>query len=294
MHEIEIVSAAHDLDSDIQVLKEQRPFGHITPISLDAMIGGAMPSRLALIGAQPGAGKTTFVDQIKTDLASQGVPVLIASLELDKSQLTGKSLARLSEGSLRLKDLQNANDDPSIAAALEKAKCAYASIAQNIFVINDPRTTAIQLSTAVGRIEKELGTPPALIVDYVQMIQRESNKTVEERAQIMEAIGGLRRIADEYRIPVFAVSSIGRRFYGSGKSATLEVLSGAQALEYTADTVIFLAPDQDAKNTSRMMLSGIRPIKATVLKNRYGATGEVDLDFHTDFALFTDRELSRK
>ena len=78
MREIEITPASLDLDHDIEVLMEQRPFGHFTPASLDAMIGGAMPSRLVIVGAQPGAGKTTFVDQIKTDLAAQGVPAFFA------------------------------------------------------------------------------------------------------------------------------------------------------------------------------------------------------------------------
>lgn len=288
MHEIEIVSAAHDLDSDIEVLMEQRPFGHFTPASLDAMIGGAMPSRLVIVGAQPGAGKTTFVDQIKTDLAAQGVPVIFASLELDKSQLTAKSLARLSGGALHLEDLQNTEADPAAKAALEKAKDVYAPIAQNVYVLNNPKTTTIQLSRYVGQVEKEQGVPPVLIVDYIQVLRRESGKAMEERAQIIEAIEGLRGIANEYRIPVFAVSSIARRYY-AGKNATLEALAGAQALEYTADTVILLSSDMDATESSRAFLSGIRPIKATVLKNRYGATGEVPLYLHPSFAMFTDR-----
>ena len=70
--------------------------GHSTGYShLDNLLGGLEPGRISIMLAAPGAGKTTFSNQMAYTLAANGVPVLYCSYENAPADLAMKQLARI-------------------------------------------------------------------------------------------------------------------------------------------------------------------------------------------------------
>lgn len=60
--------------------------------SLDRMLDGLQNTAMVVIGARPAVGKTSFMTNILYNLAAEGVPVGMFSLEMSKEQLLERTL----------------------------------------------------------------------------------------------------------------------------------------------------------------------------------------------------------
>lgn len=247
-------SCAETLEAHIREIFGDRPIAVDSPSVVNDLIGGVKKARLYVIGGEPGCGKSTLCDQIKTSLASQGIVVVYISYELPASFLTAKSLSRLSSGSLKVNELPYANEDESSLANLKEAIERYREIAANFFVFDEP-LEAVEICHRVGEIEKQTGKQVALICDYAQLIPPPKGECLDERLRISRAISELRKIANIYRIPVFAISSITRQTYKKTR-ARLDCLAGSQTLEYASDTVFFVSSDEASSDEGYQALHG--------------------------------------
>ena len=91
---------------------------------------------------------------------------------------------------------------------------------------------------------------------------------------------------NSHEVPLFAISSVNRTSYD--KPATgLSCLGGSSAVEYCSDSVAFLGIDGKGSERRVNMSRTKRPLKLTMLKNRYGGCGEIELVFDTEHATFT-------
>lgn len=286
MHQ-EILYEDKLLVKHLERLAHERPSGHFSLSNFDSLIQGIRGGRLAVITADPGAGKTTLCLQLSDDAASQGFVSVFNTLEVPPSQLVAKSLARMSEERFEANEIPYELDNPYIH---DLTKNYLDTIASNTVFI-DTAVPAIELGALVAQIQSERAQPVILFVDYLQIMPfaNSGNQVVtEERYIVTESMSMLRQIANSYNISVFVISSVNRSNYAK-KNPPLSALGASSSIEYAADTVIHLGIDGDGQERELFKFDPVRPLIATVLKNRYGNCGKALFTFDAPHAQFTER-----
>lgn len=205
-----------------------------------------------------------------------------------------KSLARLSGGKLALSEVADAAaaDHPK-HEAFEAALDRYRSCIAPNLCITGPLNT-VELSNLVGLIARERNEAPIVFIDYLQLLAcgiTAGQQFIDERLAITACVKGLREISNLYGSPVIALSSTTRESYKSGKSSkpNLGMFGGSSTVEYSFDSVLFLADDDGKPNFPFEAPASGTPLKLVALKNRYGTLGEARLDFDGVHATFLDR-----
>ncbi|KKQ10189.1 MAG: Replicative DNA helicase, partial [Candidatus Daviesbacteria bacterium GW2011_GWB1_36_5] len=121
--------------------------------------------------------------------------------------------------------------------------------------------------------------------DYLQLIR---GRNLENRVQeVSEISQGLKNLARELKVPVFALSQLNRSVENRGgtKKPQLADLRESGAIEQDADVVMFIYredPDQ------------MEQVTLAIEKHRNGPTGEIPLIFRADRVKFYGMEKTRK
>ena len=282
------------LDEHIHALLGDKPIAAFGLDALNDILGGVYPGLNYAIGTAPGKGKTTLALQEADKLASDGHPVVYVSAELPAHKLLEKSLARLSGGGLTLSEVSDAADEGHPKhAAFESALAEYRRCIAPNLCISGP-LSIVELANLVGSIARERGETPMVFVDYLQLLAcgtTADQQFIDERLAITACVKGLREISNVYGSPIIALSSTTRESYKSGKPAkpSLGMFGGSSTVEYSFDSVLYLADDDDSGDFSFAPLAGGTPLKLIALKNRYGTLGEARLGFDGAHATFRDR-----
>ena len=97
----------------------------------------------------------------------------------------------------------------------------------------------------------------------------------------------LKQLARRYDMPVMAASSLNREAYRPGSAEPgLSAFKESGSVEYSADLLLVLKYRTDADRENK---TAPRHLALTILKNRFGATGEsVPLDYEPEKELFRD------
>lgn len=282
------------LDERINALQGDRPIALFGLKALNDILGGVYPGLNYAIGTGPGKGKTTLALQEADKLAADGHPVIYVSTELPAHKLLEKSLARLSNNGLALFEVSNAaTADHPKHEVFKAALNAYRDrIAPNL-CITGPLNT-VELSNLVGMMARERNKAPIVFVDYLQLLAcgtTAGQQFIDERLTITACVKGLREISNLYGSPVIALSSTTRKSYESGKSnkPNLGMFGGSSTVEYSFDSVLFLADDDGKPDHAFEPPAVGTPLKLIALKNRYGTLGDARLDFDGAHATFLDR-----
>ena len=174
-------------DDHLRKVLTDKPFVHLCLDGLDALLGGVRP-RLTVICGEPAAGKTTLLHQLADELASKKTPVLFFSFEIATPPLVGKSIVRLSEGTLSVGSLVK-NEQGSLTDHLHSAIQRYRSeVAPHIAIIEN-LTDPIEIGALVSACERETGFKPIVFIDYVQLLPSQSDQTiVDERLAIKSSM----------------------------------------------------------------------------------------------------------
>lgn len=101
------------------------------------------------------------------------------------------------------------------------------------------------------------------------------------------AFAMLKQLARRYDMPVIAASSLNREAYRPGSAEPgLSAFKESGSVEYSADLLLVLKYRTDA---DKEIKTGPRHLALTILKNRFGATGEsIPLDYEPEKELFRD------
>ena len=101
------------------------------------------------------------------------------------------------------------------------------------------------------------------------------------------AVAMLKQLARRYDMPVMAASSLNREAYRPGSAEPgLSAFKESGSVEYSADVLLVLKYRSDADRDNK---NGPRRLALTILKNRFGPTGEsVPLDYEPEKELFRD------
>ena len=273
---------------------------------LDKTLDGGLYAGLYVIGAISSLGKTTLALQMADQIAKNGQDVLIFSLEMAEEELIAKSISRQTY----LKDPKKAKTMRDITAGaryqhytqeekqlIQDSAEAYAEYANHIFIHEgglDP-VGIEEIKREVQRYHERMNKPPVIIIDYLQIIAKEDDRTID-KSHIDKAVTELKKISRQYRAPVMAISSFNRDNYDQPVNLTSFKESGG--IEYSADVILGLQftemIDDNGKvkksfNVDEEKKKNPRRVQAKLLKNRNGETGKaINFKFNAKYNYFEE------
>lgn len=274
------VSEAYDhTDRAARGLIEFVPTGFL---DLDRMLSGGMTSPdLYIIAGRPGTGKTAFLVSVAKNAATAHKKVAIFSLEMKNSQIAMRLIAQ--EAGISYDKQKSGNLSVEEWDYFTKAAERLANPDLYPIVIND------MPSISVSKIRQELRrmeNVDLLIVDYIQLGGVDGRYDRRDQ-EIGEITRGLKSIAKEFGIPVFAAAQLSREVERRNeKKPILSDLRESGDIENDADVVMFIyRPNQFAQDATKFEAEII------VAKHRNGAVGSVDLVYVPSLTRFENAKV---
>lgn len=255
---------------------------------LDNILSGGLPIGLITLGAIPSLGKTTFILQLADNISSlDNTKVLFFSLEMSKFDLISKSLSRLSYVSDELEnytfdDLLSNKEDVDYNALFER----YTPLADNLYIIDNIYDMKSIESCIAEFRDNNTSENIVVIIDYLQYILCGNNGSDK---QVIDMITKrLKELSKILNLSVVAISSLNRANYSG--CITMESFKESGSIEYTSDILIGLEyTNNNANDRDMEARKNPRRITLTILKNRYGALGKVNMDFYTTYHTFFEK-----
>lgn len=272
--------------------------------NLDEALDGGLYRGLYIIGAVPSLGKTTFVLQIADQIAKQGKDVLIVSLEMDRAELTAKSLSRISFELVRKCDkkgmaktardiLDGSRQKNFIAeeiALLDQSFDLYGQFADHVYIIEGRGNfTVNEIRAAVEKHVSITGNAPVVIIDYIQKISA-LNLNASDKTSMDLAVKELFWTARDFNLPVIGISSFNRAKYTGRPDMSAFKESGS--IEYDADVLLAMnlkGSAADGYNDQAAKQKDPREVEISVLKNRLASVGKVlKYDYYAAYNSFIE------
>jgi len=247
---------------------------------LDNLLSGLQKSDLIILGARPSFGKTSFALDIARNVASQGKPVGIFSLEMSQEQVVDRliaSQANVPLWKLRTGRLSDDLEFSMIQNALDQLSKTP------IFIEDTPSPNILQIRSMARRLQIESGLE-LLVIDYLQLIQPRT-ETESMVQQVTEISHGLKSLARELNIPVLAVSQLSRAVdQREIKIPRLSDLRESGSLEQDADVVMFIYR-KDRENIN-LADEEQNLVEIIISKHRNGPLGSIKLKFDQEIVSF--------
>jgi KaiC/GvpD/RAD55 family RecA-like ATPase/HKD family nuclease len=206
---------------------------------LDRLLGGLRPGNLVLVAGRTSMGKTTLaMDFLRTAAVRHGLPSLLLSFEMTKSEITQRILSAESRIPLHvLRSGQLTDDDWS------KLTNRMGEIDEAPLHVSDSCPASIrpiceEIRRAVGEDEVRM-----VVVDYIQQLTAD-RRTENRQQEITEIARSFKRLALELGIPIVVVSQLNRGpEMRTDKRPLLSDLRDSGTLEEAADVVVLLHRD---------------------------------------------------
>lgn len=280
------------LDSLLANISSLRPLAKSGLPTLDRLLCGGYCSGVHLLSAVPACGKSTLAAQIGDHNARFGNRrTIYLSCEMSAISLILKSLSRMSAEMndnplsygeiLSLSRKLGAADDPRVALLMETIERYRIEVAPRVSTIDE----GLSLDSLARILETLADDPPFVILDYLQILKAEGDFTSDYSA-LTSTMRRICALAKAYRTPILAIASQNRT--GKRGTADMTALSGSGELEYACTSAAFLTTDE---NESERQFC--RTVKLTLSKNKYGNTGNFDMQFLPATARFTEIDNGR-
>ncbi len=248
---------------------------------LDNKLAGMQDSNLIIFAARPGQGKTSFILNVAQHVAVKAnMPVGVFSLEMSQEELVDRMLvsyADIDAWKLKTARLDNKDHDRLVEAMGELAEAP-------LFIDDTPGLTLAEIRTKARRLQMEHGLR-LLFIDYLQLIHGSGRYKDNRVQEVSEISQGLKNLARELKIPIFALSQLSRAVESRGtRRPQLADLRESGAIEQDADVVMFLyREDPDV----------VEDVTLDIQKHRNGPTGDIKLIFRADRVKFYGMEKAR-
>lgn len=240
---------------------------------------------LHILGAEAGAGKTTFANQIAFETARQGYPCLFITFEETPQRLITKRLSAMAN--VPFSEIERGVRSPdSIYGVMNSNKPEFEKVRFIDGTIYDEKSS-LSVTDIQAQMERLLSDHNArtglIVVDYLQVWAMRRVMGGEYRQAVDELIGQLRHLAIQTKCAVLAISPQNREGAGEAKVSSLRESSH---LEYSADSVMFLTQDKD-----RIAPFKCTAITLTIRKNRFGENNlKTDLILDGAMSSFSDSD----
>lgn len=239
---------------------------------IDNTLGGLYPTRLYILGARPGIGKTALALNVSLHAAASGHGAAFFSLEMSEQELINRYVSSYSEK--KLLDIQTGCLSLS---NLSIVKERFESLQELPIYIDQKSTTLPEIRREVRRYKRESNIH-LVVIDYLQLITAQGNDRKSNRyLEVSEISRGLKLLAKEFNVTVLCLSQLSRESEKrQGKTPQLSDLRDSGSIEQDADVVMLLNR------------SGGKS-KLDIAKNRHGHSGVIDLYFEGSTVKFKDQ-----
>lgn len=249
---------------------------------LDKALDGGLHAGLTVLGAVSSMGKTSLMLQMADTLAAAGRNVLFITIEMSRMELIAKSAVRGTRE--RARSLLDGKLPEEKVRGLISAYRQKTGGRVELWEPDAPLTPAFldeKVSAFCAQHES-----PVLFLDYLQLVAP-ARTGMTEKQTADAAVAMLKQLARRYDMPVMAASSLNREAYRSGSAEPgLSAFKESGSVEYSADLLLVLKYRTDADRENK---TAPRHLALTILKNRFGATGEsIPLDYEPEKELFRD------
>jgi replicative DNA helicase len=278
----EIVKMSQLATGDIKDLIDDNRSFRTGIRDLDAEIFGLRQSRLIILAAETGFGKTALAGNIALHMADnyRSNHVLFISLEMESNELRLRFIsqeARVDSFVIERGKYESEDDRNRVIEAMKKIDNM-----SNLNIMRDKYT----LPEIIASIKQFALTNKLslVVVDYLQLISNSIKGATRER-EISEISRQLKLLAMDIQTPILALSQLSRKVDGrANKEPQLSDLRESGAIEQNANMVIFLY--QDLKEIEKELRTS-NTYLLKVAKNRGGKRGfAIELFFHPQFTLF--------
>ena len=214
---------------------------------LDHMMGGLGPGTLHILAARPGMGKTALAVNMAVNVAANGNPVVIFSLEMTMEEIGKRILS--SAMTKPVSEIINSrqitdNDWNQLDQAMVKLRDYPIYFGDNADI--NPMSMKAKIQQLISS-----GVQPKLIfVDYLQLIEMKGMGNRSRNDEVAKISRNLKLLAKELRIPIIALSQLSRdNAKRTDHTPQISDLRDSGAIEQDADTVMFVdRPDYYKKN----------------------------------------------
>lgn len=204
--------------------------------SLDAMIIGLRPCEMVVLAARPSMGKSTLALNIARNIAVQGTPVVVYSLEMNDVSIADRLLC--AEADVTLHDWLAGTVGYEHAERIGRAERALSSLP--LYISECPGASIQSVRSMARRMVRRRGVG-VVMIDYLQLLC-EPSVSAHGRTQEVSAISrGVKAMAMENRVPVVCLSQINRMAeHRSNHRPTMSDLRESGAIEQDADCIVLL------------------------------------------------------
>lgn len=218
-------------------------------------------SKLILIAARPGIGKTAFMTSIVENICSVNRSVGILEIEMDKEEIGNRfigKLANINPGKFKFSGNLDSED-------LDGIKNACAQISRWDLFIDDSGCTIDDVKRKCRKMKK-LGCE-VIFIDQLSKITGGKGSQFERYTENCSQIALLKK---ELRIPIFLLCQINRE---GAEKPTMSNLKQTGMLEEDADMIFILHRDDLTQNETDVMLvkhrqGGVKDFTLTFNRNR--------------------------
>jgi replicative DNA helicase len=243
---------------------------------LDELTLGLHPGTLIYLAGQTSQGKSSLGLNLAVDVARQGHPVAVFSLEDSKDSIglramaahSGVSLFRLRSGYLQDHDWAPLSN-------------AFSVISNAKLWVDDTAAISPQAVRAKCRRLQSTHGLSLVVVDYVQLMHapgRHENRTRE----VSSVSASLKQIAKELHVPLVVCSQLSRDPSKEVRRPRLSDLRESGSLEQDADLVLLIyRPEQQNPTPENEGLAEL-----IIAKQKNGPTGTIKLRFRKEVFRF--------
>jgi replicative DNA helicase len=206
---------------------------------LDKALGCLRNGDLIVIGARPGMGKSALVLSVILNMAINGDPVILFSLEMSKEQLVERLLCQLSGVSMQDMNLKM-NMDENSQRIIRAAQILYGLP----IYINDNVVKYNKIEHISRQAKKKLGIK-AVFIDYLQLISTTKLMGDNRNQQLGYVTRNLKKLAKELNMPITLLAQLNRGLeQRTNKRPMLSDLRDSGEIEQDVDVAMLLYRDE--------------------------------------------------
>lgn len=238
-------------------------------------MGGLLPGSVFVLAARSGHGKTDFALSLLLRYAAAGLRVLYYSMEMGGGQLMTRVAAQLTGlHSARIRDKRLTDEERALVAraiGLLQGREAV-RVAEAPPSLDDLRRHIRECKPAV------------IFLDHLALMKMPRRGSRYE--EVAETTRALKALALETGVAVVELVQMNRQVeLRPDKRPQLSDLKESGTIEEDADYVLFL----QAEGANRFLTGGdSRPVRATLAKNRHGATGTLRFAWRPQYSRFAE------
>lgn len=240
---------------------------------LDSITGGFYTKEYVIIGARPSTGKTAIMANMSYNMAKNGIPVAILSLEMPSEAIVNRMVCGIANVIMN-----NKLEGKISTHETDRIKKAADHVSTLPIYIDDTSAPTINYVKSICRKLKTKHNVKIIFIDYLtKIVSHETRKTDNREREVSRISTMLKDTAKDLGITIVAMSQLSRLSeQRADRRPMASDLRDSGQIEQDADKIILLHKPGIGKVTLYGR-DGTRYIEFIVAKNRNGRVGACDL-----------------